>query len=124
MNRRRERLAGPMPQAAAEMYRQVLGAEGIAAEVRQGHLPGQYATLWVSEEDLPMAQVLLAAADATGDGIRTCTECGEESPETFDECWSCGASLVEGEPHEATRSPHHEDIPSPQVHRPRLTQHH
>jgi hypothetical protein len=70
--------------------------EHIASIV--GEVPPDVAQpqVWLErEQDCERARVLLARmeADAAQVGTRRCPSCGEESPATFDLCWSCGRGL-------------------------------
>ena len=52
--------------------------------------------VWLErEQDRERAAVLLSRieADAGAAGVRRCAACGEESPASFDLCWSCGKGL-------------------------------
>ena len=52
--------------------------------------------VWLErEQDRERATVLLARIDAEAGSTETrrCTACGEESPVSFDLCWSCGRGL-------------------------------
>ena len=72
------------------MYRDLLDAEGIEAEVLHGPLPGQLAEVLVDQKDATDARNVLMLLARQADKILACGNCGEESPGTFDHCWSCG----------------------------------
>jgi hypothetical protein len=53
--------------------------------------------VWLErEQDRERAQVLLSRIEAEAEqgGTRRCQACGEESPASFDLCWSCGKGLL------------------------------
>jgi hypothetical protein len=55
--------------------------------------------VWLErEQDHERAQLLLSRMEAEArDGeTRRCRACGEDSPASFDLCWSCGAGLLPG----------------------------
>ena len=88
---------------AAHLARETLVAEGIDAELQGIHrpqlggeipFPDARVEVWVDEADLEVARGVLAAVERAADGPpRTCAHCGEESPSSFDLCWSCGRVL-------------------------------
>jgi hypothetical protein len=90
---------------AVHHARNVLAAEGIAAEVRNeflssamGELPPAecQAELWVLEdEDAPRAFCVLRRPAPSGPDW-TCAGCGEASGPQFTQCWKCGALRAPG----------------------------
>jgi hypothetical protein len=86
-----------------ENLRNILQAQGIAAEVRspylgaaRGDIPATecWSELWVEDADAARARALIAdvrePAAPSGDRWK-CPRCGEEIEPQFDTCWSCGA---------------------------------
>jgi len=88
----------------AHILRGVLEQCGIVTHVFNEHAQsgvGQlpvmdaWPELWVEEEDFERAAAVLDAfrnAPAAA-AARRCAACGEDSPENFQVCWNCGASL-------------------------------
>jgi hypothetical protein len=96
----------------AHFVRDLLEAEGIAAEVRGEALfgmrgeapvtPDTLPSVWVSGESLEKALAIVAAyrdgdgrAEAVGEPWR-CPGCGEELEPQFTECWECGSARPKG----------------------------
>ena len=92
----------------AHLVKGMLGANGIAAEVRGESLfsargetpatPDTLPTVWVPDEDAERALVILKAYEprtvtAGHQGTEwTCPACRERIESQFTECWHCGAS--------------------------------
>jgi hypothetical protein len=88
------------------LYRQLLESEGIQTFVRNENLSNLVATgiplfypalCVVNAEDEDRAWQLIEAFEQAppGDPNRNvrCGSCGEESPETFAQCWNCDGLL-------------------------------
>jgi len=86
------KILGQIPLAQAELSRELLLDEGIDATVVSGDPFGMGATVWVPEEQVPLAELVLGGGQDQGHRV-LCPACGESNPGTFGECWSCGASL-------------------------------
>lgn len=89
----------------AQFLRDVLADAGIDAQVfgnflsgAAGELPADIRpSVWVlKDHQLPTASRLLAdfldAPPARSTENWACPKCGEDSPDSFDFCWHCGAS--------------------------------
>ena len=84
---------------AVHHAKNLLAAEGIAAEVRNeflssamGELPPAecQAELWVNGAQVPQAEAVLRRPAVSGPDWR-CGSCGEASGAQFAQCWKCGA---------------------------------
>jgi len=84
---------------AVHHAKNLLAAEGIAAEVRNEFLgsamgelpPAECQTeLWVHGEQVPRAEEVLRRPAAQGPDW-DCDSCGETSGAQFAQCWKCGA---------------------------------
>jgi hypothetical protein len=84
---------------AVHHAKNLLAAEGIAAEVRNeflssamGELPPAecQAELWVNGAQLPLAEEILRRPAVSGPDW-CCASCGEVSGAQFAQCWKCGA---------------------------------
>lgn len=91
-----------------ENLKNILEAQGIAAEVRspylgaaRGDIPATecWSELWVEDADAARARALVddssGPIDPSGDRWK-CRRCGEEIEPPFDACWSCGAPRPAG----------------------------
>jgi len=81
----------------AETLSVALRREGIETELRGQHrvaLEPEYVELWVQARNAERAVEALRRLRTQDEPpeIR-CPRCGEESPATFDRCWSCGSTL-------------------------------
>ncbi|MEM8814565.1 MAG: DUF2007 domain-containing protein [Pseudomonadota bacterium] len=86
-------------------YKNLLEAEGIAAEIRNQHLgsvlgdipfPEVWPELWVLNDlDYDRGQQLIAESlvDESPRQAWRCRQCGEENEGQFGACWNCGATL-------------------------------
>lgn len=83
----------------AHFVKELLGAKGIASEVRHEDMIGGYPSVWViADTDFELAQELVSAL-ARGQAIADsrsnswcCPQCREQIESQFTECWQCGAS--------------------------------
>jgi hypothetical protein len=90
----------------AQLLLDWLAARGVRARIFNanassiaGELPieASLPQLWVEQPDeAPRAREIIDAyfRDRVTGPPRRCALCGEESPASFDFCWSCGAALV------------------------------
>lgn len=100
--------------------------EGIAARFQNmGLMTGVHfgAAVWgaplveVPEEDAERARAVVARIIAARQELhrriyqrsRHCPDCGEKSPPNFECCWSCGATLGDGETAESGPGPEDEE---------------
>lgn len=87
----------------ANMYRELLEAEGVACLVRNDQLSSAlgeipfiecYPELWVIDDEvLPRAQMLLRSwltTTSSPSASWVCPGCGEGHEGQFNQCWSCG----------------------------------
>lgn len=94
--------SGPMQ---AHIFRDLLAAEGIDAQLRgeelfgmRGELPltnDTLPSLWVAEADYEQARDLVLAFEEgenpdRGGSPWVCAQCGEELESQFTLCWNCG----------------------------------
>jgi hypothetical protein len=89
----------------AYLVRDLLAQAGIEASVFNEHAAGAAGELpltetapevWLMDDaDVERARALLAAHERRrmAEGTRTCPQCGEPNPATFDVCWRCGAGI-------------------------------
>lgn len=94
-----KRVYSSFDRVAVHHAKNLLAAEGIAAEVRNeflssamGELPPAecQAELWVRGENVPRAEEILRRPAPTGPDW-TCASCGETSGPQFTQCWKCNA---------------------------------
>jgi hypothetical protein len=96
-------ISANLPEAYLVLHR--LEQAGIAARVLNEHAQGglgeipflqAYPEVWVMKEaDAVRAQTVLTAFESAEvpPGKVYCSECGEESPRSFEICWHCGQAL-------------------------------
>jgi len=89
----------------AYLVRDMLTQRGIKAQVFNEHMSSitgdippdvSMPQVWLDDDDdKPRALAALRDYYAAGkrDGSLFCRDCSEENPETFEICWSCGATL-------------------------------
>jgi hypothetical protein len=93
----------------AHLCRQFLEDQGIEARVdgellwqARGELPPNEATnptVLVSDEKFEQARLLVVEFEANHAADReldswSCSQCDEDNPGSFDECWNCGAAMA------------------------------
>jgi hypothetical protein len=98
-----KRVYSSFNRVAVHHARNVLAAEGIAAEVRNeflssamGELPPAecQAELWVlRDQDARRAEEVLRRPPVSGPDWK-CAGCGESSGPQFTQCWKCGALRI------------------------------
>lgn len=94
-----KRVYSSFDRIAVHHAKNLLAAEGIAAEVRNeflssamGELPPAecQAELWVTGAQVPHAEEILRRPAISGPDWR-CVSCGETSGAQFAQCWKCSA---------------------------------
>lgn len=89
----------------AQIAVDVLATQGIKAHIFNAHAVGavgelaatqMWPEIWVDDDtDAETARSLLHGLHAApSGGSKICPQCGEENPENFLSCWSCGQALA------------------------------
>ena len=85
--------------AEAHFVKGLLEAKGIAAQVRQEDMIGDYPSVWVTAgADFKLAQEVVSALSSKQAIVETqsepwcCPRCGEHIEAQFTECWQCETS--------------------------------
>jgi hypothetical protein len=77
----------------------LLEAQGVAAEIREEGMIGDYPSIWVSAgADYELARRVISTVPPEQAVVETlgelwlCARCGEAIEPQFTECWRCGTS--------------------------------
>ena len=95
----RRKLEGRLTTIESHVVRDFLKVQGVDAQLRKVAdvtNPVFCVEVWVRPVHLEKAQSLMEMLTDSRGELSVCAKCGEESPQGFAMCWSCGADLVEG----------------------------
>jgi hypothetical protein len=93
----RRKLEGRLTTIESHVVRDFLRGQGVDAELRRVAdimNPVFCVEIWVRPIHFDKAQSLMETLTDSRGEVSTCEACGEQSPQGFALCWSCGAQLA------------------------------
>lgn len=93
----RRKLEGRLTTIESHVVRDFLRGQGVDAELRRVAdvmNPVFCVEIWVRPIHFEKAQTLMETLTDSRGEVITCESCGEQNPQGFGMCWSCGAQLV------------------------------